>query len=189
MHSNSHVNYLALNQNFLNKALIFGAGPQEGTSENPIVTAEGLKVYLNGTHVMPEHEDLENGFPIGKMIHPQAMHGMPGSPGEISYELWTTEKEYIILIRLKLDESTNGESEPAVDILTLVQRNELPENIPDNQDSYYIISREMLLCHFDSLLQFYDNIEELDDWDFEDDALYAIVKYHFELKDNLNSKR
>lgn len=188
MNSNSHMNYLALNQNILKKGLVIGAGPQEGTSETPIITAEGLKVYLNGTHVIPEHDELDEYFTIGSMVHPDAMLGMPGSSGEISYELWTTRMEYIIVVRLKLDESTNGESEPAADLLALVQRNELPNNIADNEDSYHVISREMLLCHFDSLFKYYNSLEELNDWAFEDDALYSFVKYHFDLKKNLDSK-
>ena len=188
MNSNSHMNYLALNQNILNKGLVIGAGPQEGTSETPIITEEGLKVYLNGTHVIPEHEELDKWFTIGSMIHPDAMSGMPGSSGEISYEFWTTKMEYIIVVRLKLDESTCGESEPAADLLALVQRNALPNNIADNEDSYHVISREMILCHFDSLFEYYNSLEELDDWAFEDDALYSFVKYHFELKNDLNSK-
>jgi hypothetical protein len=188
MNSSTHMNYLALNQNILNKVLVFGAGPQEGTSETPIITADGLQVFLNGTHVIPEHEELDKCFEIGTMIHPDAMSGMPGSSGEISYEFWVTKMEYIIIVRLKLDEFACGESEPAADILALVQRNCLPNHLKDSEESYSIISREMLLCHFESLFEFYDSIEELDEWTFEDDALYSFVQYHFELKNEPNSK-
>jgi hypothetical protein len=51
-----------------------------------------------------------------------------------------------------------------------------------------VILREMLLCHFDSLFKYYNSLEELNDWAFEDDALYSFVKYHFDLKKNLDSK-
>ena len=71
---------------------------------------------------MPEHEDLDTCFTIGSMTHPHAMFGMPGSSGNLSYEFWVTEKEYIIVVRLKLDEFTNGDSEPAADILSLVKK-------------------------------------------------------------------
>ena len=77
MASADHMNYLALNQNILNKGLVIGAGPREGTSETPITTAKGLKVFLNGTHVIPEHKELDKGSKIGSMIHPDAMSGMP----------------------------------------------------------------------------------------------------------------
>lgn len=186
MNSSTHMNYLALNQNILNKGLIIGAGPQEGISKTPIITAEGLQVFLNGTHVIPEHEELDKWFEIGSMVHPYAMAGMPGSSGEISYEFWVTKMEYIIIVRLKLDESAYGESEPAADILALVQRNCLPNHL--KEESYAIISRGMLLCHFESLFEFYDSIEELDEWTFEDDTLYSFVQYHFELKNKPNTK-
>ena len=40
----------------------------------------------------------------------------------------------------------------------------------------------MLLCHFDSLFEFYDTLEEVDDWTFYEDDLLPIIQYHFELK-------
>ena len=188
MNSSTHMNYLALNQNILNKVLVFGSGPQEGTSEIPITTAEGLQVYLNGMHVIPDHEELDKWFEIGSMNHPNAMSGMPGSSGEISYEFWITEMEYVIIVRLKLDKSSCGESEPAADILALVKRNSLPEHLKelDNLENYSIISRDMLLCHFESLFEFYNNIDELNEWTFEDDTLFSFVQYHFELKNEDN---
>jgi hypothetical protein len=188
MNSSTHMNYLALNQNILNKGLVIGSGPQEGNSKIPITTAEGLQVFLNGTHVIPEHGELIKWYEIGSMIHPYAMSGMPGSSGEISYEFWVTEMEYIIMVRLKLDESTCGKSEPAADILALVKRDSLPKNLKDTLESYSIISREMLLCHFDSLFEFYNSIEELDEWTIDvDGTLYSFVQYHFELKNEPNS--
>ena len=59
---------------------------------------------MNGTHAMPEHEELDKCLTIGSLTHPDAMMGMPGSSGELSYEFWVTEKEYIIVIRLQLDD-------------------------------------------------------------------------------------
>ena len=182
MNSNTQLNYLALNQNILNKVLVFGLGPKEGTSKTPITTKEGLQVYLNGRHIIPDHEDLDKWFEIGSMTHPNAMSGMPGSSGEISYEFWVTEMEYIIIVRLKLDASICGESEPAADILALVKRDSLPEHLQDNLESYSIISSAMLLCHFDSLFESYNHLDELNEWIFEDDTLFSFVQYHFELK-------
>ena len=121
------------------------------------------------------------------MVHPYAMNGMPGSSGELSYEFWVTEKEYIIVVRLKLDEFTNGASEPATDILALVKRDEIPENIKQNEESYPIISQDMMLCHLESLFEFYETLKDLDEWSFEDDTLYSYVEYHFELKNAVKS--
>jgi hypothetical protein len=187
MNAQNHMNYLALNQNILNKPLVIGKGPQEGSSEIPITTFHGLQVYLNGMHQMPEHEDLDTCFTIGSMVHPDAMMGMPGSSGNLSYEFWITEKEYIIVVRLKLDEFTNGESEPAADILSLVKKDEIPEIIEQNEENYPMICQEMMLCHLESLFEFYENLKELEEWSFEEDTLYSYVEYHFELKNSIKA--
>jgi len=182
------MNYLALNQNILNKPMVIGKGPQEGSSETPITTFHGLQVYLNGTHAMPEHEELDKFcFTIGSMTHPHAMMGMPNCSGDLSYEFWVTEKEYIIVVRLKLDEFTNGESEPAADILSLVKKDEIPVTIEENEESYPMICQEMMMCHLESLFEFYENLEDLDDWSFEDDTLYSYVELHFELKNSVKA--
>lgn len=136
---------------------------------------------------MPEHEELDKCFTIGSMVHPYAMSGMPGSSGELSYEFWVTEKEYIIVVRLKLDEFTNGASDPAADILALVKRDEIPENIGQNEESYRILSQDMMLCHLESLFEFYETLEDSEEWSFEDDTLYSYVEYYFELKKAVNS--
>jgi len=185
MTPDNHMNYLALNQNILNKSLVIGGGPSEGKSETPISTFEGLEVYLNGKHVMPELSELVKVLTIGSMTHPYAMNGMPGSSGELSYEFGVTKKEYIIIVRLKLDESAYGESEPAADILTVVKRAELPDKIEDTEENFPIISQEMMLCHFDSLFEFHESIDALDDWTFNDDTLHSYVERHFELKKSL----
>lgn len=185
MKEGNHMNHLALNQNIFNKTLVFGSGPQEGTSLSPTSTFEGLKVYLNGVHVMPEFTELNEGSLIGRMTHPNAMDGMPGISGELTYELWDTSKEYLIVVRLKLDEMANGDSDPAVDILALIKRDELPSNIADSEDNFSLIAKEMILCHFDLLFEFYDSLDDLDDWTFEEDELYTLVKHHFDLKESV----
>ena len=187
MEAQTHMNYLALNQNIFNKPLVIGKGPQEGNSESPINTLNGLQVYLNGTHAMPDHEELDKFFTIGSMVHPHAMLGMPGTSGDLSYEFWVTEKEYIIVVRLKLDEFTNGASDPAADILALVKRDEIPENIEQNKESYATICQDMMLCHLESLFEFYETIDDLEEWSFEDETLISYVKHHFELKKAVNS--
>tara|TARA_B110000503_G_scaffold14987_1_gene20759 strand:- start:6899 stop:7486 length:588 start_codon:yes stop_codon:yes gene_type:complete len=187
MNSETHMNYLALNQNILNKPLIIGKGFREGESKTPITTFHGVQVYLNGTHTMPEHEELDKCFTIGSLTHPDAMMGMPGSSGELSYEFWVTEKEYIIVIRLQLNDFGEQEATPAAEILSLVKRDEIPGNIEQNKESYATICQDMMLCHLESLFEFYETIDELDDWSFEDDTLYSYVENHFELKKAVNS--
>ena len=65
MKAENHMNYLALNQNILHKPLVIGSGFKEGETKTPITTFHGLQVYLNGTHTMPEHEELDKCFTIG----------------------------------------------------------------------------------------------------------------------------
>ena len=187
MNAQNHMNYLALNQNILNKPMVIGKGPQEGSSEIPTTTLHGLQVYLNGTHAMPEHEDLDKCFTIGSMTHPHAMMGMPDCSGDLSYEFWVTEKEYIIVVRLELDEFANGKSEPAADILSLVKKDEIPEIIEQNEENYPMICQEMMLCHLESLFEFYEKLEDINDWSFEDDTLYSHVVHHFELKNSVKA--
>ena len=187
MNSETHMNYLALNQNILNKPIVIGKGFREGESKTPITTFHGLQVYLNGTHTMPEHEELDKCFTIGSLTHPYAMMGMPGSSGEISYEFWVTEKEYIIVIRLQLNDFGEQEATPAAEILSLVKRDEIPGNIEQNKESYATICQEMMLCHLESLFEFYETIDDLEEWSFEDDTLYSYVENHFELKKAVNS--
>jgi len=186
MNSETHMNYLALNQNILNKPLIIGKGFREGESKTPINTFNGLQVYLNGIHAIPEHEELDKGLTIGSMTHPYAMMGMPGSSGELSYEFWVTEKEYIIIIRLQLNDFGEQEVTPAAEILSLVKRDEIPQNIEQNKESYATICQDMMLCHLESLFEFYETIDDLEEWSFEDETLFSYVKHHFEMKNVVN---
>ncbi len=182
MASSENINYLTLNQNIFNTEKEIDKGHQERRSKTPINTFKGIQVYLNGTHVMPKRAELIKGFAIGSMKQPISMVGMPSCRGDLSYYFWVTKKEYITIVRLKLDELAFGESEPAIDILALVKRNTLPNSIPDTEESYSLIAQEMILCHFNSLFEFYESIEELEDWTFKDDALHSFAQYHFELK-------
>ena len=187
MNAQNHMNYLALNQNILNKPLVIGVGPQEGSSETPKTTFHGLEVYLNGAHKMPDYDKQDKGFIIGSMTHPYAMNGMPPMSGILSYEFWTTDKEYIILVSLELEESEEEDSDPATDVLAIVKKDQIPKNIIQNEESLALICQDMMLCHLESLFEFYESLEDLNDWSFEDDTLYFYVKYHFELKNAVKS--
>jgi hypothetical protein len=43
------------------------------------------------------------------------------------------------------------------------------------------------VVHLESLFEFYENLEDLDEWSFEDDTLYSYVEYHFELKNSVKA--
>ena len=190
MENGTHINYLALNQNILGKALVFGSGPVDGTEKKPILSHEGLRIYLNGTHdlneFLNENFELEEIFSLGDMVHPNAMIGMPGSSGVINYEFGISKDFFIVLIKLKLDEATNGKSDEAVDILSLIKKSEIPESFDYGDDNNYFLAKEMLLCHFKNLFQFYDNYDQIIEEGFqvnEDLVIGDVVKYHFDLKE------
>lgn len=183
MKNNDYMNYLALNQNILNKTFVVGSGPQSKNENVPITTYEGIVVFLNGVHAIPDNSDIIQCFNIGTMTHPDAMMGMPGSSGDLNYQICITEKEYLILVSLKLSEFSNGKSKAAIDLLGLVQKDSLPPHVEHHEDNYGFIAQEVLNCHFDSLFMYYDSMEDLKDWDFdEEDALFHFVKAYFENK-------
>jgi hypothetical protein len=122
MKSATHMNYLALNQNILGKALRFGSGPEDGTETEPYITKAGFKVYVNGTHSYPKHSSIENNLHIGYIKHPHAMDGMPGCSGDLHYYLRITAHEYLATISLKLDEETNAPSDEVTDWIALMKR-------------------------------------------------------------------
>ena len=189
MENGTHINYLALNQNILGKTLVFGSGPKDGTEKKPILSHEGLKIYLNGKHnlneLLDENFKLDEIFSLGDMIHPNAMMGMPGSSGVINYEFGISKDFYVVIIKLKLDEATNGKSDEAVDILSLIRISEIPETFDYGSDNNYFLAKEMLLSHFENLFEFYDSYDQIIEEGFqvnEELAIGDIVKYHFDLK-------
>ncbi len=175
MKSATNMNYIALNQNILGKALRFGMGPEDGIETTPHLTQAGFKVYLNGTHANPGHSQIENHLLIGHMKHPHAMDGMPGCSGELEYYLCFTENEYIVIVSLKLDEETNGKSDAATDWLAILKRKDFPEGMEDNSDNYYEIAEALMEAHLNDMFQFYETEDDLKEWEFGDDALRGMV--------------
>lgn len=180
MNSATHMNYLALNQNILCKPLRFGMGPEDGIETEPHLTKTGFKVYLNGTHANPGHNQIENHLLIGHMKHPHAMDGMPGCSGELYYYLCITETDFIAIVSLKLDEETNGLSEEATDWIAIMKRENFPEGFEDNSDFYFEIAEALLEQHINSLFEFYESIDDLNEWEFGEDALRSIVMGRYE---------
>lgn len=187
MKNNTHLNYLALNQNILGKVLIMGSGPEEGNEVDPIITYEGLKIYLNGKHnlldIIPSDLELDETISFGDILHPYAMGD--NASGKIRYELGISENLYLIIVRLKLDENTCGPSDEASDILALIMKKDIPETYDYGSDNNYFLAKEMLLSHFDYLFKFYNSYDELINggWEISEElAIVEIVKYYFDSK-------
>jgi hypothetical protein len=183
MKNSDYMNYLALNQNILGKFLIMGEGFRGKSEEKPDVSPAGIPVYLNGLHKMPDYSKVNTCYNIGAVIHPDAMMGMPGSSGKLHYELCITDSEFLVAVRLKLDEFSNGKSKPASELLALVKKEDLPDELSDHEDNYYHIAQEMMHRHFQELFKFYETFEELRDWEFQEDGLSELVKAYFGVKD------
>ena len=181
MDENTEMNYIALNQSVFNKYLTIGEGIKGIDLEEPIITKEGIQVYMNGQQVMPSHSKLEEGVHIGSIYHPYAMVGMPSMGANIDYEMWWTKnvQEYIILVRFKLDEVANGQSDPAVDILSLVQFKTMPAEILKLENHPLVICEAMMICHFNELFMNIDNLEDLKEWVFEGDGMEGMIKRYF----------
>ena len=183
MEAANHMNYMALQQNIFGKQAIIGQGFSEGNETNPERTIDDFKIYLNGKHKLPESGNVEELFHIGKIYHPYAMSGMPDTGAEIIYELGISKECYMTIVRLKLDEDLNGESEHAIDAMAVIKRTELPEGFDDNESIHGLICKEMILLHFDRLLEFIENKESLSEWEFEGDFINEILDAHFEQKE------
>jgi hypothetical protein len=173
--ANNHLNYLALQQNILGKPLRIGSGPQEGTETEPHTTKNGFKVWLNGKHPQPDFSDIEDHLHIGYMKHPYAMYGMPGSSGDLHYYLCITAHEYLATISLKLDEETNGPSDEVTDWIALMKREDFPEGFEDNSDFHFEIAEALLEQHLQDMFEFHKTLDDLNEWEFDDDALRSMV--------------
>jgi len=191
MKDGTHLNFLALNQNIFGKVLKIGSGPVEGDSPEPIVSYEGLKIYLNGKHKLSDFLDstfeLEELISFGNLTHPSAM--TPNVSGELSYELGISKDFFVIIIRLKLNEESNGESEEASDILSVIKKFEIPEDFDYGDDNNYFLGKEMLMSHFEYLFDYYDSYDQLieDGWVTNNEqALNEVIIYYFDLKKSIN---
>ena len=190
MDNGTHMNYLALNQNILFKPLRFFEGPEEGTQLEPIQGLNNLPIYLNGKHNISEFIDedfkISKGICMGHLTHPHAMDGMPGQSGELTYDFCESEEYHLIIVRLKLDEATNGESKEAWDFLSIVQKSDVPASLYEHEYSDFKIAGSMLFPHLDQLFEFYESYEALIEADFEiekETALELLIKQFFERRE------
>ena len=190
MDSGTHMNYIALNQNILFKPLRFGEGPVEGGQEEPIQSLNDLPVYLNGKHDVSEYVDsdfkLTELVNIGHLSHPHAMNGMPDASGDLTYDFGSTEKYFVVIVRLKLDEGAYGESEEASDLLALVKRIDVPQILFEKEHYQFHLASSMLFPHLDQLFEFYESYESIIEADFEiekESALEELIKQFFEIRE------
>jgi hypothetical protein len=186
MKASNHMNYIALQQNIIGKPLRIGSGPDEGTETVPHLTKNGFNVFLNGTHSKPDFSPIIEHLHVGYMKHPHSMDGMPGCSGDLHYYLCITEHEYLVTISLKLDEETNGPSEEVTDWISLMKRKNFPEGIEDDSDNYYDIAEALLEAHLNDMFKFYESKEDINDWEFADDALKNMIMERYDSESKIS---
>ena len=187
MDSGIHMNYMALNQNILFKPLRFGEGPVEGDQKEPIQSLNDLPVYLNGKHDVSKYVDssfeLTELLNIGHLNHPYAMNGMPDTSGDLTYDFGSTEKYFVVIVRLKLDEGAYGKSEQASDLLALVKKIDVPEILFEKEHYQFHIASSMLFPHLKQLFDLYETHESIIEAGFiveKESALEELIKQFFE---------
>ena len=183
MDAGEQLNYLALNQDIFGKVMCIGKGFSEGTDKIPEQTPLGFKVYLNGRHKLPKFSKVNEVLHIGKIQYPSVM--IANASAELIYELGICKNSYLIIIRLKIDESVHGESEAAVDALALIKRADLPANFVDDENLNGWVSKTMMFCHFKRLFEFYKTKDDLENWEIEGDFINHVVDEYFKYKGTL----
>jgi len=184
MEESNTMNCIALQQNILEKSMIVGQGFLEGALATPEKTNTGLRVYINGKHIIPvlREMNLKEEFCFAKVHHPYALIGMPDSSGELIYIFRVCEEACMILIGLHIDEEFNGSSEIVWDILSIALQSE-NGNLLSKYDHHTIIS-SLIKNHFDRLFSNFDTIDELDDWNLEGVIYVDLVHLYFETQKN-----
>jgi hypothetical protein len=99
----------------------------------------------------------------------------------LEYYLCFTEHEFIAIVSLKLDEETNGKSDAATDWVAIIKQEDLPDGIEDNSDNYYEIAEALLEAHLNSMFEFYESEDDLNEWEFGEDALRGMVLGRYEV--------
>ena len=177
------MNKVALQQNVLGKMLKIGTGFVGKDEDDPVITHQGYKVYLNGKHKLPNETEFNQRMIIGEITHPYIMPGMSSYPGVIKYDCLIGHESYAIIAEVKIDDI---EDEPAIDIVAMSLRSDNPYEMDEEEDLPFLLS-EMLILHFDNLFSFYKSFEDLEPegWIIKDKSIQNVIKEYFERK-NLN---
>ncbi len=119
---NIELEHLALNQTLFNKNLIVGQGFYEGKQSFPDKSFDfGWFVFVNGRTEIPDVKgEIQEICEIGTMYYPDLLVGMPSLGGKVKYSLLITDKEWQIIVGVKLDDNESSSSEFIEDIATVM---------------------------------------------------------------------
>lgn len=143
------MNYIALNQTIFKKRGVIGQGFTGGDQQTASKTLRGYHVWINGVHHLPEISEVTAYYDIGSLEYPDLMIGMGDGSGEIKYWLGATEKEYVLVVGVKLHEDPSDDH--VIDIASFVRKDNVP--VDSSVDKYLsAIVTELLIAHFTHFL-------------------------------------
>ncbi len=61
-----------------------------------------------------------------------------------------------------------------------MKREDFPKGFEDNSDFHFEIAEALLEQHLQDLFEFYETPEDINDWEFDDDALRSMVIGRYE---------
>ncbi|MCE2789752.1 MAG: hypothetical protein LW630_07560 [Saprospiraceae bacterium] len=171
------MNYIALNQTIFKKFGVIGQGFRGGDRKAPGHTRRGYDVWINGVHEMPEISEISDYYEIGSLEYPDLMIGMGDGSGEIKYWLGVSEKEYALVIGVKLHEDPSDDH--AFDLAAFVRKDSIPPGRSEEVVYLNDVADELLIAHFTHFLGT-DNIDEFKPCieDTESDILKKAFEYY-----------
>lgn len=146
---NNGMNWVALIQGVYHNALNLGQQQEEVIGE-PVHSSEyGWPIYIKGKGAVPEITEIKLVYALGSIYHPALVLGMPSVGGDISYFLGEADTEMTLLIRLKLDESAYGDSDPVEDLAAVLTIEDMrSHHVPGTTVTVGDIGIDLLREHF-----------------------------------------
>ena len=145
---NNNLNYIAINQTLFKKTFIIGQGFIEGKQNYADTSLNGWYVFVNGKTIIPEYGDIKKLYTIGTMYCNNLITGMSTCGGQIQYYLGVTEDEFLVIVDLKLDEKTVGETDSTEEVAVFMFQNRLPSSeFIDGKIAIDKIAKELMFCH------------------------------------------
>ena len=143
---NNELGHLALNQTLFNKNLIVGKGFDECKQSFPDKSFDfGWFVFVNGRTEIPDVTgSIKEIWEIGNMYYPDLLIGMSPLGGKVKYTLVITDKEWQIIVGVKLDDNEGSSSEFIEGIATVMF---LEDYLGRGEFTIAKLAKELLMPH------------------------------------------
>ena len=179
------MNVIALNQTIFKKWAVIGQGFKGGERNHASTTPRGYYLFINGIHELPKVSEITEQYELGSLQYPYLMDGMGDGGGEIKYWIGKTEWEYVLLVGVKLNDSSTDNEEYAIDIASLVFKDRVPFPKTKHHENLTEIAGELLIAHYshflgkDGAMDFKNSIEsEINTF------LRSVIDYYIQNADN-----